>query len=71
MNATAWAEESFEISESKVYSGVKENQSVSDDYVKDRNAIAERQIVLGGYRLASLLKSLKLDEYASVEKFLI
>jgi hypothetical protein len=50
---------------------VKENQIVSDDYVKERNDIAGRQIVLGGYRLASLLKSLKLDEYASVEKFLI
>ena len=50
---------------------MKENENVSDDYVTDRNAIAERQIVLGGYRLASLLKSLKLDEYAFVEKFLI
>jgi hypothetical protein len=40
--------------------GIKENSSLPENYVEESNAIAEKQVVIGGYRLAYLLKSLNL-----------
>jgi len=39
--------------------------------VKEATDIIGRQIVLGGYRLANFIKSLKLDKFSPVEKFLL
>jgi hypothetical protein len=52
-----WAQESFELSKSNVYTGIKENQAIPQDYI-DKNQIAiQKQIVLGGLRLANVIKT--------------
>lgn len=57
-----WAHESFMLSQSTVYPGVIENQELSDEYIAKAKAVAERQVVLGGQRLAYTLKSFHLAE---------
>jgi hypothetical protein len=54
---TTWDDESLEIAESFVYTGITENTLPSDAYLKAGIDIAERQIVKGGYRLALLLET--------------
>jgi len=56
-----WANESFEISENFVYKNIKENQKLPQSYDDTARGLAEKQVVKAGYRLANLLKSLKLD----------
>lgn len=51
-NATQWAVESFEMSKSNVYAGIKEYIAPSDDYVRNSNYQLKRNIVLGGLRLS-------------------
>jgi len=51
-NATAWADESFEMSISNVYAGIKENLAPSEDYISSANYQLKRNIVLGGLRLS-------------------
>ena len=65
MNTNDWAKQSFEISESFVYANIKEGDDLPEDYLTKAQEIAERQIVLGGTRLANLLMSLKLDSHFS------
>ena len=59
LNPFHWANESFKIDEDFVYDGVTENQAVSDDYKAEGKKLAYNQIVLGGNRLANLLRGLK------------
>ena len=56
-----WAKEAFELSKTVVYPGITENVAPSEEYVTKAKAIAEKQVVLGGYRLANLLQSLNLQ----------
>jgi len=56
----SWTQESYELASTVVYNGIKENQALPDSYVEESNAIAEKQVVIGGYRLAYLLKSFNL-----------
>jgi len=37
---------------------VTENQAVPEDYINTEKPVAERQLVLGGYRLAYLIETL-------------
>jgi hypothetical protein len=67
-NATieSWIDESFQLAKTVVYkngeirgSGNRNNGAVlPDDYPANSKSIAERQVVLSGYRLADLLKAL-------------
>jgi S1/P1 Nuclease len=54
---TLWDDESLEIAESFVYTGITENTLPSAAYLKAGVDIAERQIVKGGYRLALQLET--------------
>ena len=55
-----WSKESFEISASFVYDGVKENEKVPQEYIDAAVPIAERRIATGGYRLANVLRNMDL-----------
>lgn len=55
-----WAKEAFEYSKTHVYPTIEKNKMPSEDYIQGCQEVAERQIVLGGHRLANLLKSLNL-----------
>lgn len=63
LDSRAWASDAFDLSTAFVYAGVVENGALSDAYVKEGRAIAEKQVVLAGYRLANLLKSLNLGNW--------
>lgn len=60
LDPKSWTEESYKLASTAVYKGIKENSSLPENYVEESNAIAEKQVVIGGYRLAYLLKSLNL-----------
>jgi len=47
-----WAMDSFQISTHFLYDGITQNAALPQTYVDQAVQIAERQIVLGGYRLA-------------------
>ena len=59
----SWTEESFEIVKEHVYSGMRQEESLegseitepSREYLEESLKISERQITLGGYRLAQVL----------------
>lgn len=55
LDVKAWAHEAFNLSETVVYPTVHKNQALTDEYLQKARAVAERQIVLGGHRLAKLL----------------
>ena len=61
-NPHHWADESFKISEAFVYKTVKENEKVSDAYIKDGRELAEKQVVIAGNRLANLLMTFPLEK---------
>jgi len=63
-----WANDSFKISQEIVYKGIHENEKLSDDYIKKAEELAQKQVVIGGYRLASMIKSLKLDNWGVREE---
>ena len=52
-----WTEESNEIAENFVYQNATYKGVLSAEYLERGAEIAEERIVLGGYRLASVLKS--------------
>ncbi len=52
-----WAKESAEVAQKNAYN-TPENQALSNQYVKTNTDLAERQIALAGYRLATLLNQL-------------
>jgi hypothetical protein len=58
LNFDAWAVESNNIAKSYAYAGITENVKLSDAYVAANNQRTERQIVLGGYRLAYVIRSI-------------
>lgn len=58
LDDTLWAKESFEISKSFVYTGIKENEPLPESYKTKGLEIAERRIATGGYRLAHLMKTI-------------
>jgi len=54
-----WAAESHALAESEAYGhGIAENSKPSDEYVSNTRHQAQRQIALGGYRLATILRLL-------------
>lgn len=55
LNPHVWAYDSFEISRDFLYLDIKENEDLSQDYIDKARALAEKQVVRGGYRLAHLL----------------
>jgi len=57
-----WAEDSYKISSTFVYNGLEQNKKISDEYKKAGLTIAEKQVVIGGTRLANLLMSLGLGQ---------
>ena len=58
LDPAVWAKDSFEKSEHFVYSNITENASLPADYVKNGQSIAEKQIVIGGFRLAHVLMNI-------------
>lgn len=68
LDFSSWAKEANELAKTVVYrGGIKENEKVPKDYITNDRKLAEKQLSLGGARLANLLISLDLG---SGEKFL-
>lgn len=53
-----------------LYKEIEENKELPDAYIEKAKLIAERQLVIGGLRLANLLKSLNLQDKEVQTKFL-
>ena len=68
LNVLDWANQSFQIAEDFVYAHIKEGDALPDDYLDQAKTYAEKQIVLGGTRLANLLMSLKLESAVPSEQ---
>lgn len=66
MNTEDWAKESYAIASTFVYKGITEDEELPDDYKAKGKAIAEKQLVIAGYRLYNLLKGLDLSVHADV-----
>jgi hypothetical protein len=58
LNFDSWAEDSYQIAATYAYDGITEGVKLEDDYVTANNDRTERQIVLGGYRLAHVIKTI-------------
>ena len=63
LDVKKWAKEAFDYSKSTVYPTIEKNVMPADEYVEKARSVAERQVVLGGHRLANLLKSLNLKAH--------
>ena len=68
LDVFSWAKESYKISQDFVYTGIKENEALPDEYVSKCKEIAEKQIVIGGHRLANLLKSLDFSTFKNEDE---
>jgi len=53
-----WSDETFKITQDFVYEGITEYTLPSDTYIANGIKIAEKQLALGGYRLAYLLENM-------------
>jgi hypothetical protein len=51
-----WAQESFDFVTNMAYKGIKENQTVSEEYLNLGRQLIRRQIVLGGLRLSYIIE---------------
>lgn len=58
MNLASWVNDSFELAKSGVYPGVVAGQPLSEEYLKKNKEALERQIVLGGLRLAYVMETI-------------
>lgn len=70
LNFSDWAKEANELAKNVVYSGVKENEKVPESYITANKPIAEKQLAIGGARLANLLIALDLAMQKQETKFL-
>lgn len=61
LNPMSWALESHEIGSQNAYTGISEDGDVSQAYVNRTLSVAERQVVLGGHRLANMIASIFKD----------
>ena len=57
-----WAQDDMQIIEHFLYDGILENEKLPANYVAKAQMIAEQRVLIGGLRLANLLKSLNLTE---------
>lgn len=53
-----WAQGSFKLAEEYVYKGITPGTTPSDSYIQRGIEVANKQIVLGGYRLADLIRKI-------------
>lgn len=53
-----WADESYVLSSTHVYEGITENKPLSQDYITHNQDHIQSQIVIGGYRLAYMIKTI-------------
>lgn len=63
IDVNQWAQDSYKISSEFVYDGVNPNEALTKDYISKGKDIAEKQVVIGGNRLASLLKTLNMEQW--------
>lgn len=56
-----WAADDFKITKDFLYTAIKENELLPQSYIDEARKIAEKQVLIGGLRLANLLKSLNLS----------
>ena len=56
-----WAADDFKIAKEFLYKGIKQNEELPQNYIDGAKQIAEKQVLIGGLRLANLLKSLNLS----------
>ena len=66
-----WAQESFDLSKSIVYNGIKENEEPSVQYVETGREIVNQQVAIGGYRLADIIRKIYKKSQSGVENILI
>jgi len=64
-NVNHWAADSFALVEG-VYGDISEDEALPDSYISKNQPLAERQLVLGGLRLAHVLTTI----YGSNDRFL-
>lgn len=50
-----WEADSFQLSENFVYNGIEYGDYPSEAYMKRGGDVCEKQLALGGYRLANLM----------------
>lgn len=55
------AQQSHRIAETIAYSNITEGQPLSEEYISSAKKAAERQIVVGGFRLAYMIRSFNLE----------
>lgn len=60
-DAKVMAQESYKIGETLAYANISEGMPLSDEYISSAKKAAEKQIVLGGFRLAHMLRSFNLQ----------
>lgn len=53
-----WAQDAFQIGADNAWKSIEAGQAVSTSYIAKVKPLTERQIVLGGYRLAYLITQL-------------
>lgn len=53
-----WGYDAFLLGSKHAYAGIQEHEQLPDDYVETNAKITERQIVLGGHRLAHVISDI-------------
>ena len=58
----------LDMADVKNYYPLEEGEKLSEDYIEENKIIAQKQVVIGGQRLASQIKALKLDNWTGAKK---
>lgn len=67
LDATSWSQENYELSKDYVYAGLKEGDLPTQEYIDRGSAVAQRQIVLAGTRMANLLMRYNYQRFYQIE----
>lgn len=70
LDVRVWAQEAFNYSQTAVYPNIQKNVMPSEDYIQQCREVTERQVVLGGHRLAAMLRSLNLQAHEKPKSYL-
>jgi hypothetical protein len=58
VDINSWANESFELAKSSVYSDITEKKALPQSYIDENQKAIDKQIVIGGLRLAYVIKTI-------------
>jgi len=67
LDPEVWEDESFEIVSSFIYKNIQKDEKLPEEYIVKGQRLAKKQLVTAGYRLAKVLKKLRIQVPSKIQ----